>query len=81
MIEIFIVFVIYIVDYHYGSKWTKHDICGAVFFMMRFMITMDLGIVQVHFRTAKTSKTLTVNPLILHVQPWHDLPSSTLQIT
>ena len=41
----FIIFMIAIVDYHYDSTWTKHNIFGTVFFITRFMIAMDFGIV------------------------------------
>ena len=47
--------MIAIVDNQYGSMWKKHCIFGAVFFIVT-VIAMDLGIVQVHFWTTKTSK-------------------------
>ena len=36
--------MIAIVDYHYGYAWIKHNFFAAMFYMMRCMIAMDLGI-------------------------------------
>ena len=46
--------------------------------MMRLLIAMDLGTIQVHFWSTKTSKNLALVPHTFHVQPWHNLPSYTL---
>ena len=49
--------MIAIVDYHInGSKWTKHDMIGAVFYMMRFMnaIVYMIAIVDCHYGSTWT---------------------------
>lgn len=64
----------------FGSRPSKHNIFWKVFFMMIFMIAMDLciGLYKSIFGLPRPQKILLLNPSTLHIQRWNNLMSFTM---